>query len=126
ANSTGAPAELIAVGSAAASAGLLELRASGLPSSAVALPIVSRGTALVPMVGGSAGTLCLGGAIGRFDLVQAGLGGALSLPVDLGALPRPNGTAPALAGETWVLQLWYRDAAANTSNLTNASSVAFR
>lgn len=43
------------------------------------------------------------------------------LPVDLGALPQPNGSVAATPGESWSFQLWYRDAnPLPTSNFSTA------
>ncbi|MDA7650827.1 hypothetical protein N8607_00865, partial [bacterium] len=60
---------------------------------------------------GSSGTLCLGGAIGRYagSILTTGATGAVSMPVDLTALPSPNGSVAALPEDTWVFQFWHRD-----------------
>ncbi|MEO0662484.1 MAG: hypothetical protein AAFZ87_13190, partial [Planctomycetota bacterium] len=67
--------------------------------------------ALVPMAGGSSGTLCLGGAIGRFPAIvpPADVNGTYALRLYTNALPQPASEVPALAGETWIFQVWYRD-----------------
>lgn len=123
-NSTGAAATLVGLGSDVAADRFFVLRASSLPPSAVALPIVSRTQGLFPGAGGSMGTLCLGGSIGRLPIRFADASGAFDARTDTGALPMGAGTVAAAAGETWTFQAWYRDQ--NSSNFTDAAEVLFR
>ncbi len=131
ANSTGGPASLLAYGSAEAAANELTLLATNLPAMAAGFFITGTMTALVPNPGGSAGTLCLGGPIGRYvgpgQILFSGPAGVFSLPLDLTQIPTPTGPVSVLAGETRYFQAWYRDAnPGNTSNFTSALEVVFQ
>ncbi len=78
--------------------------------------------------GGSQGTLCLGGAIGRLTqyVMNSGAGGRFSARIDLGDLPAPLGSAVD-PGETWHFQAWFRDHNPGpTSNFSDAVSVPFQ
>lgn len=82
------------------------------------------------MAGGSQGTLCLGGAVGRLNAPgQAQNGGScglFDLTLDLAMMPQPTGFVSVLPGETWTFQCWHRDANPGlTSNFSNAVSVTF-
>jgi hypothetical protein len=49
------------------------------------------------------------------------------MAIDLLSMPTPTGFAPALPGETWNFQAWYRDSNPEpTSNFTGAVGVTFR
>ena len=129
-NSTGLAAALTARGSTDASARDLVLRVDSLPPNTFGLLVTSRTQASVPGAGGSLGTLCLAGSIGRFnDLVaSSGSAGALEQRIDPGALPEGGATVPALAGQTWNFQCWYRDTddmGMPTSDFTDAVSIEF-
>lgn len=87
----------------------------------------------VPMAGGSEGTLCIGGQIGRYDnaVLNSGSGGDVSLTIDPTALRTPSGTVPAMPGATVAFQYWHRDTQHGgggqaTSNFTNAALLIFR
>ncbi len=83
-------------------------------------------------MGGSAGTLCLGGSIGRYvgpgQVLNSGAAGAFELVLDLTQHPTPTGLVAVQAGETWNFQAWYRDAVGGTpvSNFTSGRSIAFQ
>lgn len=128
-NSTGAPGTLDVRGSDVRADGDLVLRADDLPPGTFVLFLNADAVAITPGAGGSLGTLCLGGSVGRFnaELRTAGPGGEAELRVDLGAQPQPSAFVSVVAGETWVYQAWYRDvvAGAAVSNFTEAVSVAF-
>jgi len=131
ANSTGASADIEARGSAVVLDADFRLLASEMPTSVSGMFLCSRTTDIVFQPGGSQGNLCLGGAIGRAvggQILQASVFGTFSTQVDLGALPLPTGFVPALAGETWNFQAWFRDVAfgAPTSNFTDAWQVTFQ
>ncbi|MEM9382052.1 MAG: hypothetical protein AAGB93_19000, partial [Planctomycetota bacterium] len=128
-NSTGSSGRLTAFGSDRVADDDLTLLGSGLPPNALALLIVAPATGLTPQPGGSQGVLCLGGQIGRF-VPQAfttspwGDGGHR---VDLGAIPGPVGVRATAPGDTWVFQMWHRDANPGaTSNFTRAVSITFQ
>ena len=128
-NSTGLEG-LLLPGAFDGTASRLELRAIGLPPQSIGMVIVSRDQGLVPGAGGSSGTLCLGGLIGRSVgavTAVASVAGELRVTADLGALPQGPTSAGVQAGETWVFQAWHRDAMGGTvtSNLTDAVSLTF-
>jgi hypothetical protein len=126
-NSTGAAGRLRTIGCGAFSSNDLVLEAFDLPPFQVALMLVARQPGQSPLGGGSQGTLCLAGAVGRY-VGQAGTTGASGtrqLSVDITNIP-PTGTG-AVAGETLYFQTWYRDANPQpTSNTTQGLAVLFR
>ncbi|MEM8712800.1 MAG: hypothetical protein AAGG01_17750, partial [Planctomycetota bacterium] len=105
------------------------LIASNLPVDAFGYLIVSLDRGLAPMAGGSRGTLCLSGAIGRYSAVpnQANFQGQLFTFVDPQEIPQPAGATSALFGQAWNFQCWHRDSFAGqpTSNFTNAVTITF-
>ena len=98
-----------------------------LPPGTFAYAVMSQTTTITVGPGGSAGTLCLGGQLGRFvqNLGQASATGRLAIALDLSSVPPP--LPPAVgAGETWWFQVWYRDNdPLPTSNFTPAIGVEF-
>ena len=130
-NSTGSAAYMRATGSAVVADHDLALAASNLPifSSVLLLASPSQGLWLNP--GGSAGHLCLGGAIGRGVggmVFQTNPTGNVSTYVDLLHMPTPILlTVPVQPGETYHFQAWYRDNVGGVagSNFTDAISVQF-
>ena len=130
ANSSGLPGEISARGSDLRADGNLVLRASQLPKNAAGLFINSQLQAFVPGAGGSMGTLCLGGSVGRFgqSIRNTGERGSFELRVDLSAQPQPTGTVSVMVGQTWSYQAWHRDVVAGsvTSNFTNGVSLTFQ
>ncbi len=133
-NSTGAPAVLTATGSERVDVGRLRLDVTGLPAGSTGVFLASLTQGQVSSVPGSIGTLCLGGAIGRFvgpgQVQNASASGAFSLEVALMALPNPaQGLVAALPGQTWSFQAWYQDtlpAGGATSNFSTARFVELR
>lgn len=111
-NSSGSPAEVHAAGSTAVAHADLVLHATGLPQQSAGYFLCSQQTATVPLAGGGQGTLCLGGALGRFSnqVLNSGATGRFAFRVDVSSLPTPAGPRAALSGETWSFQAWYRDA----------------
>lgn len=126
-NSTGLGALTTAEGHPAASAGVLMLRTSNVPSGSVGYYLTSQ-SAGMSTPPGSMGVLCLGGSIGRFNdaILFAGVDQTFARTVNLTALPTtPN--QPALAGQTWRFQSWFRDANPNvTSNFSDAVEILFQ
>jgi hypothetical protein len=99
-NSTSSSAEMHLSGNNVIHRGILILRATGLPAFTFGIFLVSQSRAFATGIPGSQGNLCLGGGIGRFvgpgQLPQADALGEISLVVDQGALPSPQGAfAPA-------------------------------
>lgn len=103
--------------------------ASGLPPNRFALLLVGNLRVDIPMIGGSEGTLCLGGQFGRYtgQINSSGAAGVVSFLMDPSAIPAPFGTDAAVAGERFYWQAWHRDVVTGsaTSNLTNAVAVTF-
>ena len=129
-NSTGSGGLLTGRGSETATDNDITLTASGLPPSQFMLLAVSASVDSIPFAGGSQGTLCLGGAIGRYNgqIVNSGAAGSVDLSLDLTSIPVPGGPAAAMAGDTLIFQGWYRDAIFGipVSNFTSALRVEFR
>ncbi|MEM1451011.1 MAG: VCBS repeat-containing protein [Planctomycetota bacterium] len=131
-NSTGQAASIGATGSASIETNDMALTAVSLPPGSAGHFLVADGTGLVSMPGGSQGTLCLGGAIGRLnrgpdEIFLAGASGSVQVALDLTDLPGPMGSSSALPGETRFFQAWYRDLNPTpTSNFTNGLRVRFR
>lgn len=133
-NSTGFPGELTAEGYDHVLANELELRGTNLPIGQFSM-LVGSTTAIAPMtVSNSQGLICLGGNIARFQTLVQVIGpsatapgvGAVVFRPNLQAMPLPTGVAPAMAGETWTFQAWFRDLTTTaTSNLTDAVRVIY-
>ncbi|MEO0662258.1 MAG: PQQ-binding-like beta-propeller repeat protein, partial [Planctomycetota bacterium] len=129
-NSTGATTALEAFGSAAAADDDVTLIGSALPPFAASLFLVADQAGFAPNAGGSQGTLCLGGAIGRYnrpgEVQFASAEGGVTLRLDLANTPGPSAVFAVLPGTTWRFQLWHRDMnPGQTSNLSNALEVTF-
>ncbi|MEO0663063.1 MAG: hypothetical protein AAFZ87_16120, partial [Planctomycetota bacterium] len=105
--------------------------ASGVPPLQFSLLGIGRLPTQVFPVTNSSGTLCLGGAVGRFNgsITQASADGVVSILVDPTSMPTPTGFESATPGMGRVFQLWFRDVDGSgtpTSNFTNAVAVVFR
>lgn len=130
-NSTGAAAEISAVGSNFVSQNSVILTATNLPPLSFGYFIVSRMEGFVANPGGSLGNLCLGGDIGRFvapgQVMNSGVGGEISLTLDLTQIPQPNGPEAVMPGESWSFQTWHRDTSGGqpASNFTNGLTLVF-
>lgn len=114
-NSFGSTSSMGLTGSNVVAHGELLLGAKRLPSNAFGFFLVSETSGFVPVVPGSQGSLCLGGAIGRFvgpgQIQQANFLGEVSLLVDPRSLPSPQqGTFSPAPGQSLYFQFWYRDA----------------
>ncbi len=130
-NSTGVTGVLNAVGSAVVANNNVTLEASALPLNSFGFFLTSLTQGFVANPGGSAGNLCLGGAIGRYvgpgQIKNSGTSGAFSLLLNLTQMPQPAGAVAVTAGQTWNFQAWHRDVVggAPTSNFTPGLSIAF-
>ncbi len=130
-NSTGVGAELRAFGSPVAADNNVTLLASRLPPLSFGFFFTGVAAATVPSPGGSQGTLCLGGSIGRYvgpgQILSSGAAGVFSLALDLTRTPTPTGLVSVGAGETRFFQGWYRDANPGvTSNFTASLEATFQ
>lgn len=126
-NSTGAPATIRLEGTPGTLAlGHVGLVASDLPKGSSGYFLASLTQALVPGAGGSQGTLCLGGTVGRYAITPffTGFDGESTQTVDLASIPNPTSPTAALPGQTWSFQAWYRDANPGaTTNFTPGVSL---
>ena len=131
-NSSGESATITGDGSDEVAQNDLTLLASDLPQNSFSFFLASQTQGNTANPGGSEGTLCLGGSIGRFvgpgQIQNSGAVGEVSLSVDLTSVPQPNGSVAVAAGETWNFQGWFRDSVGGTatSNFTDGLSVTFR
>lgn len=131
ANETGHAAILRAFGGQSIAANDVTLMSTGLPLTSFGFFITSRMSGLIMNPGGSAGNLCVTGAIGRYvgpgQIQNSSASGTIALDLDLAQMPTPTGLVPAQAGETWFFQAWHRDIQAGvaTSNFTEALSIPF-
>ncbi len=131
-NSTQQPGRMSAFGSEMVVNDQVDLVAYQLPRNAFGIFITSQVQGFVANPGGSQGNLCLGGALGRYNLAgqirNSGLIGMFSLELDLAAAPTPFGPVPMLSGQTWNFQAWYRDLVQgqSVSNFTDAWSISFQ
>ena len=125
-NSTGQRG-LITCSGQHSSTALARLYADRLPPSSIGFFIVGDAMVDVPMAGGSAGTLCTAGNLGRYSgsILNSGSSGSVDLLIDFAAIPQPGGIVSTTPGTTWNFSYWHRDAAGGmtTSNFTNAVSV---
>ena len=136
ANSTGVGATLSSLGDLSAAANALTLDVTDLPLSVMGYFIVSQDSIVVMNPGGSAGNICIAStSIGRYtgDVLNSGMGGAVSFSPDLMAIPfnaggGMGGTSAAMAGDTYNFQFWYRDVdgmGMPTNNFSSALSLTF-
>ncbi len=111
ANSTGNPSEITGFGSTVVSQNDVTLSVTSLPQNSLGYFIVGPDPGATFNPGGSTGTLCISGAIGRYagNVLNTGTSGAVSFSVDLTALPSPTGNVAVLPTEDWVFQFWHRD-----------------
>ncbi|MEZ6014744.1 MAG: hypothetical protein R3F49_06505 [Planctomycetota bacterium] len=132
ANSTGASAGISATGSAVAADNNLTLMAANMPNNAFGFFLTSLTQGNVPMPGGSQGTLCLGGSIGRYvgagQIKNSGGTGSFDLTLDLTLTPTPMGFVSIAGGQTWNYQAWYRDAinGVATSNFSDGLTITYQ
>ncbi len=127
-NSSGMTGRIAASGSDIAGGNPLRLIADQLPINQFGFFVASLSQGNFPGIGGSQGTLCLGGTIGRFNsqIQFSGLAGTFEIPVDTLAIPLTPAVA-IQAGETWNFQAWHRDFnPIATSNFTDGLSVPFQ
>ncbi|MEM6671453.1 MAG: hypothetical protein AAF726_01335 [Planctomycetota bacterium] len=129
-NSSGKPSRLFAFGSHDVDFNELRLEARGLPADVFGVVLASRVPGYVPNPGGSPGTLCLSGSIGKLGpALHSGDAGTFSRRVDLTRVPTQHATIAAAPGETWWFQVWHRDAGPGgvaTSTFGDPVAVALR
>jgi hypothetical protein len=123
---SGTPATLEGTGSSTSEVGVVDFVARGLAPLSPGLLIASRDAGDILHPGGSAGRLCLGGAIARIgaSLALSNSTGVwtFALSLDPQAGPTP---LPIVTGETWHFQTWFRQPG-GTSNFTGSLAIGFR
>ncbi len=130
-NSTGLRGQIDAQGSTSLATNDVTLTASQLPMNAFGFFIASRDRGFTAGPAGSAGNLCLSGAIGRYvgpgQIQTTGATNSFSLTIDTASIPQPTGSVPAMAGESWSFQAWHRDQVIGlpTSNFTDGVRITF-
>lgn len=128
-NSTGGPSHISATGSTDVTANDVTLACASLPTSSFGFFIVSRNQGFVANPAGSAGNLCLSGALGRYSLsiLNSGANGQVSLQIDLQNVPHPVMPFSVNAGDTLNFQYWHRDSSMSgpTSNFSEGLEVTF-
>ncbi len=130
-NSTGRPAKFWITGSDLVLANDLTLRFADLPPGSFGLIATSQSTGLLSQFNGSQGDFCLNGSdVGRYNqfVFNTSGDGRFVQSIDLMQIPTAaGGMVPAIAGETWGWQLWYRDNNPGpVSNFSNAVRVTFQ
>ena len=127
-NSSGAPGAIAAAGSTRATDNDLTLVASSLPTNQFGLFVGSMTQGFTANPGGSAGNLCLGGNLARFNaqVGNSGADGSFRGKIDLRFIPT-NPVQPVVAGETWFFQAWFRDVFGGqaSSNFTDGLEIVF-
>lgn len=124
-NSTGASAVLRIVGAPRPLSPDLLAVGQRMPPGSIALLVSSAQAGYVPMVGGGAGTLCLGSnQFGRFvdQLRPVGADGIAMVSIATDQIPTSGGSVALTPGDTWFFQFWFRDQGAS-SNLSDASAL---
>ena len=122
---------MLATGSSVVAANDLTVACVDMPPLAFGFFIVSAQQGFVMNPAGSAGHLCLDGAIGRYvgpgQIQNSGPQGEISLALDLTALPQPLGFVSVQSGETWNFQTWFRDSSMGmaTSNFSDGLQLDF-
>lgn len=130
-NSLNREGTMAACGTTSVAANDVELFAYDLPDGSFGFFLASRTPGNAPNPGGSVGTLCLGGAIGRFvgpgQIKNSGTTGRFSLGIDLTAIPAPTGPVAVAPGDVWHFTAWYRDVqgGAAVSNFADRLTIAF-
>ncbi|MEM6570058.1 MAG: VCBS repeat-containing protein [Planctomycetota bacterium] len=126
-NTTGAPGELLVLGSLDVVQNDALLGARSLPAQSAGLFLTSLTPGFVFPVSNSVGALCVAGAIGRFvgpgQIQVTDAAGTATLKIDLQLLPTPTGPVAVTPGSTWHFTFWHRDT--NGSNFTDAVAATF-
>ena len=132
-NSTGVNSQMVATGSAAVADNDVTLTAT-VPVNSFGFFITAQTAGFVPMPGGSAGNICLGANVGRFQQLAAssGASGIIEISTSAGQwnlnnIPQASGPYAASVGGTAHFQCWHRDSSMTgpTSNFTDGVVVTW-
>ena len=129
-NSTGTHGKMSASGSSDLAANDVTLRADDLPLDSFGFFVNSQTRDFITTPSGM--IICVGAPAGRFigpgEIQNSGAIGSISIPIDLTAIPQPNGPLAVQPGDTWHFQAWYRDSIGGTatSYFTDGVSVTFQ
>ncbi|MEL6715258.1 MAG: hypothetical protein AAFP86_15865, partial [Planctomycetota bacterium] len=98
-----------------------------IPPSQFCLLVAGSNFGSMPALGGGEGTLCLGGALGRYNdqLAAADASGVVTFTINPANIPAGGSFFTAQPGDFYQFQVWHRDVggAGATSNLTNAVTI---
>jgi hypothetical protein len=132
-NSTGVNSSMIITGSTSVAADNVTL-AAAVPVNSFGFFITSQNQGFVANPGGSAGNICLGANVGRFQQLAANSGAAGLVSIStaagqwsLASIPQASGPYSAVAGGTANFQCWHRDSSMTgpTSNFTDGVTVTW-
>ena len=127
-NSTGAPATLIATGSANVVDNFMTLEVAGLPTNVFGMCLAGLSQGNTPNVGGGQGTLCITPPLAMMNthVMNSGSSGSFQVPFDMTQVTVPGWGLPG-PGQTWYFQAWYRDQnPLHTTNMTDGYFVMFQ
>lgn len=123
-NSTGVGATLELLGVSDVASNDLELNSRQLPPNRFGYYLMGPNAGSTPV---GSGVLCIGPPVFRFasSVLDSGPDARVRFPLDLTQLPTGQ---PAMAGDLFLFQLWYRDAvgAVPTTNFSATVSVSFQ
>ena len=128
ANSTGAPATIVATGSANVVDNFMTLEVSGLPTNVFGMCLAGLSQGNTPSVGGGQGTLCITPPLAMMTthVMSSGGSGSFQVPFDMTQVTVPGWGLPG-PGQTWYFQAWYRDQnPLHTTNMTDGYFVMFQ
>ncbi len=128
ANSTGAPATIVASGSANVVDNFLTLEVAGLPTNVFGMCFAGLSQGNTPGLGGGQGTLCITPPVAMMNtqVMNSGSSGSFQVPFDMTSVAVPGWGLPG-PGQTWYFQAWYRDQnPQHTTNLTDGYFVLFQ
>ncbi|MEZ6018203.1 MAG: hypothetical protein R3F49_24070 [Planctomycetota bacterium] len=129
-NSAGRRASLQTSGSLSVAQNDFRLTVVDAPPNSFGYLLCSRLRNVAPVAAAGQGLVCLAAPVGRInrsgEVLTTNTAGTATLPLDLTSMPQPSGAVPAMQGEHWSFQFWYRDANPGpTSNLSSGLQVHF-
>lgn len=126
-NSTGERAFIYALGDSTTT-GTKSLLTTRMPANEFCYLLAGSDPGFVANPGGSDGDLCLGGNLGRYNLISeigiTGTAGTFTFDVDPTAIRQSGGPVVGMAGQTWHFQTWFRDTPAGSGHSNFSNGVA--